>query len=57
MTREPFIKPEKDYELSGQVAKVTFIEGLAYFMNKWFLYYGTADSRIAVAVADSNDDD
>jgi predicted GH43/DUF377 family glycosyl hydrolase len=23
---------------------------LVYFKNKWFLYYGTADSKIAVAV-------
>ncbi|GAB4479140.1 MAG: glycoside hydrolase family 130 protein [Thermoflexibacter sp.] len=47
----PFIQPEKDYELTGLVNKVTFVEGLSYFKNQWFLYYGTADSRIAVAVA------
>ncbi|MDJ1480632.1 glycoside hydrolase family 130 protein [Cytophagaceae bacterium YF14B1] len=47
---QPFIKPEKDYELVGQVNKVTFVEGLVFFRNKWFLYYGTADSKIAVAV-------
>jgi len=28
------------------------VEGLVYFNNKWFLYYGTADSKIAVAVFD-----
>jgi beta-1,2-mannosidase len=49
---EAFIRPEKDYEKSGQVNNVTFIEGLVFFKNKWFLYYGTADSYIAVAVAD-----
>jgi predicted GH43/DUF377 family glycosyl hydrolase len=49
--KEAFIKPEKDYELSGQVNSVTFIEGLVHFNGKWFLYYGTADSYIAVAVA------
>ncbi len=47
---QPFIKPERDYELVGQVNKVTFVEGLVFFQNKWFLYYGTADSKIAVAV-------
>lgn len=45
-----FIKPDKDYEISGQVNHVCFVEGLVNFKNKWFLYYGTADSKIAVAV-------
>jgi len=49
---EPFIKPEKDYELKGLVNKVTFVEGLVYHRGKWFLYYGTADSKIAVAVSE-----
>ncbi len=47
-----FIKPDKPYEFTGQVNQVCFIEGLAQFKNKWWLYYGTADSRIAVAVKD-----
>ena len=46
-----FIKPEKDYEINGQVSRVCFAEGMAPFHGKWFLYYGTADSKIAVAVA------
>jgi beta-1,2-mannosidase len=45
-----FIKPDKTYEVSGQVNHVCFVEGLVKFNNKWFLYYGTADSKIAVAV-------
>jgi predicted GH43/DUF377 family glycosyl hydrolase len=45
-----FIMPEKKYELSGQINQVCFLEGLVRFNNKWFLYYGTADSKIAVAV-------
>ena len=45
-----FMKPEKNYELTGQVNQVVFIEGLVYFKKKYFLYYGTADSKIAVAV-------
>lgn len=48
-----FMKPEKPYELTGQVNQVCFIEGLALFNNKWWLYYGTADSKIAVAVKDN----
>jgi len=47
---EYFIKPDKPYEISGQVNHVCFLEGLVYFRNKWFLYYGTADSKIAAAV-------
>jgi len=45
-----FFKPEKEYEITGQVNNVCFLEGLVYFQNKWFLYYGTADTQIAVAV-------
>ena len=45
-----FFKPDKPYELTGQVNNVCFIEGLASYQGKWFLYYGTADSKIAVAV-------
>jgi predicted GH43/DUF377 family glycosyl hydrolase len=45
-----FMMPEKEYELSGQINQVCFLEGLVHFNNKWFLYYGTADSKIAVAV-------
>ena len=44
-----FIKPERPYELSGQVNKVCFVEGLTLFKNNLFLYYGTADSKIALA--------
>jgi predicted GH43/DUF377 family glycosyl hydrolase len=45
-----FMKPEQPYELTGEVNNVCFIEGLAQFKGKYYLYYGTADSKIAVAV-------
>ncbi len=45
-----FFEPDKPYELEGQVNHVVFVEGLVNFKKKWFLYYGTADSKIAVAV-------
>ena len=45
-----FIRPDKPYEITGQVGQVCFLEALANFNGKWFLYYGTADSKIAVAV-------
>ena len=50
---EPFIKPTEDYERTGQyVEGTTFLEGLVPFNGRWFLYYGTADSRVGVAVWD-----
>jgi predicted GH43/DUF377 family glycosyl hydrolase len=47
-----FMKPDKPYEMTGQVNHVVFLEGLAHHKDRWFLYYGTADSKIAVAVAE-----
>lgn len=47
-----FMKPEKPYELTGQINQVCFAEGMVRFKGKWFLYYGTADSKIAVTVSD-----
>ncbi len=47
-----FMKPEKPYEITGQVGRVCFVEGMVKFKGKWMLYYGTADSKIAVAVRD-----
>lgn len=48
-----FIKPDKAYETTGQVKQVCFLEGLARYKGKWFLYYGTADSKIAVTVSEA----
>jgi len=45
-----FMRPEKPYEITGQVNQVCFIEGMVPFRGKWLLYYGTADSKIAVAI-------
>ena len=45
-----FLKPKQPYEFSGEVNNVCFAEGLAFYKNKYWLYYGTADSKIAVAV-------
>ena len=50
---EPFIKPTESYERTGQyVEGTTFVEGLVPFNGRWYLYYGTADSRVGVAVWD-----
>ena len=45
-----FLTPDRPFEITGQVGNVCFIEGLVWFKRSWFLYYGTADSKIAVAV-------
>jgi predicted GH43/DUF377 family glycosyl hydrolase/lysophospholipase L1-like esterase len=51
-TEEPVLKPELPYEKTGQYAAgTTFAEGLVYFRKQWFLYYGCADSLVAVATA------
>lgn len=50
---QPFICPDLPHEITGQYAAgTTFIEGLVKYRNQWFLYYGTADSMVGVAVAD-----
>lgn len=46
-----FIRPDQPYETTGQVNQVVFLEGMVPFRGRWFLYYGTADSKIGVAVA------
>jgi beta-1,2-mannosidase len=46
-----FLRPDQPYEISGQINQVCFVEGLVPFQGKWFLYFGTADSKIAVAVS------
>ncbi len=47
----PFLRPTEPYERSGQYKDgTTFVEGLVPFGGRWLLYYGTADSRVGVAV-------
>ncbi len=46
------LKPSLLHEVTGQyTAGTTFSEGLVYFKGKWYLYYGTADSFVGVAIA------
>jgi len=47
------LKPELPHELTGQYKWGTvFTEGIVYFQSKWFMYYGTADSFVGVAIAE-----
>ncbi|WP_280744695.1 MULTISPECIES: glycoside hydrolase family 130 protein [unclassified Parabacteroides] len=51
----PFFRPMEDFEKSGQYVDGTvFIEGLVFFKEKWFLYYGCADSKVGVAIYNPN---
>lgn len=50
---KPFYYPLADFEKSGQYKDGTvFLEGLAYLNRKLYMYYGTADSQLAVAICD-----
>ena len=49
----PFFRPMASFEKSGQYVDGTvFIEGLVFFKNKWYLFYGCADSQVSVAIYD-----
>lgn len=49
----PFFRPIADFEKSGQYTDGTvFIEGLVFYKDKWYLYYGCADSQVGVAIYD-----
>ena len=52
-TEEPFFQPEAPFEMTGQYRQgTTFAEGLVFFQGRWLMYYGCADSYVAVAVYD-----
>jgi predicted GH43/DUF377 family glycosyl hydrolase len=51
-TASPVLQPVMDYEKTGQYAAgTTFAEGLVYFKKRWILYYGCADSLVAVTMS------
>jgi predicted GH43/DUF377 family glycosyl hydrolase len=51
----PFLRPMEPFEKKGQYQSGTvFIEGMAWLKNKWYIYYGCADSRVGVAVYNPN---
>jgi beta-1,2-mannobiose phosphorylase / 1,2-beta-oligomannan phosphorylase len=45
----PLFKPEKEWELKGEVNNVCFPTGTALFDDTLYIYYGAADERIACA--------
>lgn len=52
-TTHPILEPTKDWEKANQNIKidVTFAEGLAKIKNKYYIYYGAADTYIGLAVS------
>jgi predicted GH43/DUF377 family glycosyl hydrolase len=46
---EPIFAPEKDWEKTGQVPNVVFVEGAVLDRGRLLLYYGGADKYIGVA--------
>jgi predicted GH43/DUF377 family glycosyl hydrolase len=51
----PYFKPELPWEKSGQYKQgTTFTEGMVFFKDQWFMYYGCADTFVGVAMADYN---
>lgn len=50
---KPYLYPTEEFERTGQYVDGTvFTEGMVWHDGRWFLYYGCADSRVAVAVYD-----
>ena len=48
-SERPVFAPELDWEKTGQVPNVVFVEGLVREAKRWLLYYGGADKYIGVA--------
>lgn len=54
-SKEPILEPRESYELEGAVPNVVFPCGAIVKDKRLFLYYGGADTVIAVATADLPD--
>jgi predicted GH43/DUF377 family glycosyl hydrolase len=48
-TDQPVFAPELDWEKTGQVPNVVFVEGVIRLNDRFLLYYGGADKYIGVA--------
>lgn len=51
-TQHSLLNPEEDYEKEGDVANVIFPSGALIHKDKLFVYYGAADTRVALATCD-----
>lgn len=49
--QRPYFWPQEAWEKTGQYKYgTTFTEGLAWFKNRWFLFYGAADTDVGMAI-------
>jgi predicted GH43/DUF377 family glycosyl hydrolase len=46
---QPYLTPETPYETAGQVPNTIFTEGLVKLGDQWLIYYGAADTVVALA--------
>ena len=49
-SERPIFRVEKEWEKSGQVPNVVFVEGMVRDGNRWLFYYGGADKYVGVAI-------
>lgn len=54
-TKESLLTPQADYELRGDVPNVIFPSGALIKGEELYLYYGAADTRVALATCNVND--
>jgi predicted GH43/DUF377 family glycosyl hydrolase len=52
---EPILEPEEDYEIWGEVPNVVFACGACEVRDKYYIYYGGADSVVCVATVDKEE--
>jgi predicted GH43/DUF377 family glycosyl hydrolase len=52
--KKPLFSPTEIYEKEGNVNNVVFPTGTAVFDQELYIYYGAADSRVAVASININ---
>jgi predicted GH43/DUF377 family glycosyl hydrolase len=52
--KEPILEPELEWEKVGNVPNVVFSCGAVEFQDKYYVYYGAADTCIGVATIDKN---
>jgi len=48
-SEEPLFSPVSEWEKTGQVPNVVFVEGLVVEPRRWLVYYGAADTHVGVA--------
>jgi predicted GH43/DUF377 family glycosyl hydrolase len=50
-SNQPLFVPDLEWEKTGQVPNVVFVEGLVRDGKRWLFYYGGADKYVGVASA------